>query len=57
MANANFIATDYAAREAEQDALAAQALGDIMSRSAQPQPLALPDFFEVSAPGIQLKRH
>lgn len=57
VANANFTATDYAAREAEQDALAAQALDDVMSRGMRQPPLALPDFSDVPMPTVPLKRH
>jgi phage shock protein A len=57
VANANFTATDYTARESEQDALAAQALADIVSREFEPAPLALPDFSEVPMPTVPMKRH
>ena len=50
VANANFTATDYAAREREQEALGEQALEDILARNLPIAPLALPDFSEDPIP-------
>ena len=57
VANANFTATDFAAREADMDALADQALEDILSRNAAPAQLALPDLSEDPAPVPTRSRH
>jgi phage shock protein A len=56
VANANFTVTDYAAREAELNALAAQALGAFMSQEPS-APLALPDFSTEHVPVAETKRH
>lgn len=56
VANANFTATDYEAREAEQDAMGAEALDEVMSRGKPQQPLALPDLTDVPLSTVPFKR-
>lgn len=57
VANANFTATDFAAREAELDALAEQALEDVQARGMQEIRLVLPDFSHDPVPAKPRKRH
>ncbi len=56
VANANFTATDFAAREREQEALAEQALDDLLAHNIPMEPLALPNFSEEPIP-VSIKKH
>ena len=56
VANANFTATDFAARESEQEVLAEQALDEMLARAMPAEPLALPDFSEEPIP-VSIKKH
>ena len=56
VANANFTATDFAAREREQEVLAEQALEEMLARAMPAEPLALPDFSEEPIP-VSIKKH
>jgi phage shock protein A len=57
VANANLATSDFATRECELDALAAQALQDFMSGEEQEVQLALPDLSKREVPVQRGKRH